>query len=237
LGASIAVALVAEGASVAIAARESDELRALAEMLKCVPVPADLSSVEGPDNAVRTAAEKLEGIDLLVVNSGGPPAGAFGDLDDVAWANAITGTLQATLRLFRAAIPILHQSDVPAVVVVLSSSVREPIPGLVTSNVLRPGLVGLIKSLLPEIAPIRVNGIAPGRIATDRIAALDTKRAAEAGVGVEEIRRQTEARIPLGRYGRPGEVGPVAAFLLSPVSSYINGAIVPVDGGMIRSLP
>ena len=111
------------------------------------------------------------------------------------------------------------------------------IPGLSTSNLIRPGLAGLLKSLVEEIAPIRINGLAPGRVATDRIGQLDTARAEKAGVEVAEIQRRTIERIPLGRYGDPAELGRVGAFLLSPAASYVTGAIVPVDGGMIKALP
>ena len=120
---------------------------------------------------------------------------------------------------------------------ILSSSVREPIPASSTSNTIRPGLAGLVKSLVDEIAPIRINALAPGRLATDRIAELDAARAATTGATLEEIQRATIARIPLGRYGDPAELGRVGAFLLSPAASYVTGAIVPVDGGMIRALP
>jgi 3-oxoacyl-[acyl-carrier protein] reductase len=237
LGGAIATALRAEGVAVALVARDSARLAEQADRLEATAVPADLSTPDGPAAAVTGTVAALGGLDLLVVNTGGPPPGRFADLDEAAWAKAIDGTLWSTIRLLRAALPALREGRDPAILVVLSSSVREPIPGLVTSNAIRPGLAGLVKSLVEEIAPIRINALAPGRLATGRIAEIDAARAATDGVPVEEIQRSTIARIPLGRYGDPAELGRVGAFLLSPAASYVTGAIVPVDGGMIRALP
>ncbi|MET0772721.1 MAG: SDR family oxidoreductase [Candidatus Limnocylindrales bacterium] len=239
LGGAIAAALVAEGARTALAARSSERLDAVVARLgaSAIATPADLSTAEGPESAVSAAVGAMGGLDLLVVNSGGPPPGTFDELDDAAWQRAIDGTLWSALRLIRSALPHLRASDRPAILVILSSSVREPIRGLTTSNLIRPGLVGLIKSLVPEIVPVRINGIAPGRIATDRIAQIDAARAASTGEPVERIRAATMGRIPVGRYGDPMELGRVGAFLLSPAASYVTGAIVPVDGGMIQALP
>jgi 3-oxoacyl-[acyl-carrier protein] reductase len=237
LGAAIARALAADGARLALVARESDALQAAATAMASEAIGADLSEPDGPARAVRAAAEALGGLDGLLVNSGGPPPGTFEELDDAVWSTAIAGTLMSSIRLIREALPHLRAGRDPAILVILSSSAREPIPGLVTSNVLRPGLAGLVKSLAAEIAPIRINGLAPGRFDTDRIRVIDAAQATRSGKDVETIKAETIARIPLGRYGDPDELGRVAAFLLSPAASYLTGVILPTDGGMIKSLP
>ena len=185
LGGAIAETLGAEGARIGLIGRSGEKLEAAAARLGSLAVPADLSTARGPAAAVETAVAAFGGLDLLVVNSGGPPPGRFDELDEATWQAAIDGTLWSAIRLLRAALPHLRAGRDPAILVVLSSSVREPIPGLTTSNLIRPGLAGLIKSMVEEIVPVRINGLAPGRLQTDRIAQIDAARAASTNVAVD----------------------------------------------------
>jgi 3-oxoacyl-[acyl-carrier protein] reductase len=238
LGLAIGTALAGEGARVALAARPSDRLdRAVASINGAVAAPADVATPNGPADAVEQAVKTLGGLDAVLVNGGGPRPGAFAELDDAGWQDAIDSTLNSAFRLIRAALPHLRESERPAILVILSSSAREPIPGLTASNTLRPGLAGLIKSLTAEIAPVRINGLAPGRFTTPRSVEVEEATAARTGQTTEQVRAGLIARIPLGRIGDPAELGRLGAFLLSPAASYVTGAIIPIDGGMIRSLP
>jgi 3-oxoacyl-[acyl-carrier protein] reductase len=238
LGLAVGRALATEGARVALAARPSDRLDdAVASTDGAIAAGADLSTADGPAAAVEAAVRAFGGLDLLLVNSGGPSPGTFQELDDAGWEAAIDNTLLSAIRLVRSALPHLRESDRPAILVILSSSAREPIPGLTASNTLRPGLAGLIKSITPEILPVRINGLTPGRFTTPRTIEVEEATAARTGQTTDQVRAAVVGRIPLGRLGDPAELGRLGAFLLSPAASYVTGAIIPVDGGMVRSLP
>ena len=238
LGLAVATALAGEGARVALTARRSERLDAAAANIDgSIAFGADLESEDGPGSAVQRAVEAFGGLDIVLVNSGGPSPGTFEEMDEAAWRRAIDGTLLGAVRTIRAALPHLRHSHRPAILVILSSSAREPIPGLTASNTIRPGLVGLIKTLSAEIAPIRINGLTPGRFATPRNEEVEKATAARTGQTIEEVRAALVARVPLGRIGDPAELGRFGAFLLSPAASFVTGAMLPTDGGMVRGLP
>jgi 3-oxoacyl-[acyl-carrier protein] reductase len=177
-------------------------------------------------------------VDLLFVNAGGPPAGTVLSFDDAAWQGAFELLVLSAVRMVRLCAPSMKQRGGGAIVVSTSSSVKEPIPNLALSNVVRASVSALSKTLANELAAdhIRVNHLLPGRIDTDRIRELDTIRAKATGTSADEVKVINSKTIPLGRYGTPDEFGSAAVFLFSDAARYITGASVQVDGGLIKSV-
>ena len=232
LGLATARALVADGARVLVSSRSEESVAAAVGELGggASGLAADLADPGAAERLVTTALERLGRVDGLLVSVGGPAPGSVLETPEDAWRAAVDSVLLGPLRLVRALVP--HLSAGAAIGFVLSTSVRQPIGHLAVSNGLRPGLAMTAKSLADELGPrgIRVLGLMPGTIATDRITDLEA-----ASGDPEAMRARTERGIPLRRVGQPEEFGRVAAFLLSPAASYVTGTMVAVDGGMLRT--
>jgi 3-oxoacyl-[acyl-carrier protein] reductase len=229
MGLAIAEALAAEGANVAMFARRRDLLELEAERLGALAVRGDLTNPSHLEALVETTLEAFGGIDVLVLNGGGPERTAAADVTPESLEHAVDLLLTSSVRLAGLCLPHLKASGRGRIVAITSSSVREPIPNLALSNAIRPGLVGWLKTLARELGPdaVTVNVIAPGRIATERLKEVY----GEAGPSEADL----EA-IPLGRIGEPREVAEVVAFLASDAAAYVTAAVVPVDGGLTRGL-
>ncbi|NUS14899.1 MAG: SDR family oxidoreductase [Streptomyces sp.] len=235
LGLAAARELAAEGARVVVSGRTAATVDAAAAELggpeRALGVVADNADPATAETLLATARTRFGGLDGVLISVGGPPAGDAGAMTDEQWLTSFQSVFLGAVRLARAAAASLGEGGV--IGFVLSGSVREPIPGLAISNGLRPGLAGFAKTLTAEVGPrgIRVVGLLPARIDTDRVRELD----ALAG-DPEAARAVHAARIPLRRYGTPAEFGRAAAFLLSPAASYLTGVMLPVDGGALQSL-
>ncbi|MDA5285814.1 SDR family oxidoreductase [Streptomyces sp. NPDC054904] len=228
LGFASARELTADGAKVVVTGRDAKRAADAADALgpNAVGVVADNADPAVAAELVATAKERFGRLDGILISVGGPAPGLSADNTDEQWAAAFESVFLGAVRLARAAAAELGEGGV--IGFVLSGSVHEPIPGLTISNGLRPGLAGFAKSLSVDLGPrgIRVVGLLPARIDTDRVRELDALSG-----DAEAARANNESRIPLGRYGTPEEFGRTAAFLLSPAASYLTGVMVPVDGG------
>jgi len=244
LGFATAKLLAQEGCSVAINSRNYGALEDAASAIReacnnrvaVIPVSGDLADPSTPKDVVNKAAAALKGLDILITNTGGPPAGAFADITEEQWVDAVHLALLAHVRLVRAALPFLEQSLTPSVLAVTSYSVKQPIPNLVLSNSIRSATANLMKSLALELGPqnIRFNAILPGWTKTERVLELMKSRAdANQTSENDEIKKQNR-EIALGRMAEPEEFAHAAVFLVSPAASYITGAMLNVDGGAYK---
>jgi 3-oxoacyl-[acyl-carrier protein] reductase len=243
LGKASALALAREGARVTICARTEADLLAAADEIRretaaeVLAVPADLSTAAGITAVVTATAERFGGVDVLVTNSGGPPRGKFADFTDDDWRQAFEVVTLNFVRFVREAAPYMRRQRWGRIVGIQSSSVKQPVEGIDLSNGIRPGIAGLMKALMPDLAKdgITINLVLPGSFLTSRIIP-GAGRSAEADRALHAQLAPLAATIPMGRLGDPIELGNLVAFLASEQASYITGAAYQVDGGSIKSI-
>ncbi len=237
IGYGVAAALAREGAKVAAASRSQERIEAAAERISSEQqaqvraFAADTGELDSVRALVAEVEQQLGRIEILVTNTGGPPLGSSLDFDDSQWEQAYRDLVLAPLTLIRAVVPGMREAGWGRIVNITSIATREPVPGLVLSNSHRLAAIGLFKTLANEVARdgILFNSVAPGRIATDRIAKFQNKP-------VEQLMQEPQPDIPVGRLGTIEEMGDVVAFLCSQRASYVNGVNLLVDGGLARSI-
>jgi 3-oxoacyl-[acyl-carrier protein] reductase len=239
LGRACAQALANEGARVAILSRRQEELDKVAQEIGgALPVACNLASASDIEAAIGKVKEKLGPVSILVNNCGGPPAGTFDSITEKQWAESFEQVFLSALRLTRAVLPMMRAARWGRVINIVSSSVEQPIPGLIVSNAFRPALAGWAKTLSAEVASdnILVTCVAPGRILTSRTEVLERAASEKTGRPIEEIRKERLVDVPLKRYGTPEEFGAAVAFLASERASYMTGSVVRVDGGVVSAI-
>jgi 3-oxoacyl-[acyl-carrier protein] reductase len=245
LGKAVAQALAVEGANVVMFSRNASAIEAAAKDVReaaaasgarVIGLAADASRLGDIERVVKTTVDTFDGADIVFSNAGGPKPGVFDALKDDDWYAAVDLNLMSAIRLTRLCLPHMRSRHWGRVIVSTSYSVKQPIPNLMLSNAVRSATTAWAKTLADEVGPlgITVNTIAPGRIETERIRQLDGVIAEQSHRPLEDVVRQSQASIPLRRYGRPEEFGAAAAFLASEQASYISGVTLLVDGGLFR---
>jgi 3-oxoacyl-[acyl-carrier protein] reductase len=244
LGYATAVLLAREGCKVVLNSRDGAKVQAAAETIAdetgtaAHGVAGDVSDASAAETLIKSAVELMGGLDILITNAGGPPAGSFEIFDEEAWQKAVDTSLLSHVRLIRAALPHLRKSQTPSVLTITSYTVKQPMNNLVLSNSVRAATAGLTKSLALELGKdgIRFNSILPGWTLTERVENLMQFRAQNNKTTAEEEKSRQIAEIPLGRMAEPEEFANAAVFLVSPAASYITGVMLNVDGGIVKGL-
>lgn len=229
MGLAIAETLAGEGANVAMFARRREVLEREAERIGALAVQGDLTIPQHLERLVQATVGAFGGVDVLILNGGGPPAGTASSLTAEAVEEAVALLLTPHVTLVARCLPHLRESGRGRIVAIESSSVREPLANLALSNAVRPGVVGWLKTLARELGPdgITVNTIAPGRIDTDRLRSVY----GDSGPPSSDLEN-----VPVRRLGTPAEIAAAATFLASDRAGYVTGAVIPVDGGLTRGL-
>lgn len=239
LGKASAAALAREGVRVAILSRREEELQSVGkEIGASLAVRCDLSRAGDIEEAVKCVLAGFGHVDILVNNCGGPPAGTFASITETQWIESFEQVFLSALRLTRAVLPAMRERKWGRVINIVSTSVEQPIPGLILSNAYRPAIAGWAKTLAAEVAAdgVLVNCVSPGRIRTNRTLTMDTAASTQSGKSLEQIEAERTATVPLRRYGAPEEFGAVVAFLASERASYLTGSVIRVDGGLVSSI-
>ncbi len=240
LGFATALQLAREGALIAICSRNEAHVSAATDAIEtetgrpALGVPADIADPSDVERLFERVVEEYGGLDILIANTGSPPAGAFEEVSDETWQRAFEQNLHSVVRLIRRALPLLRQSAAPAVLTIASFAARLPVPELIISSTLRPAVIGLTRTLALELGRegIRFNTILPGWTETVRVQDMLEARAARRGTAIEEEIARIAAGNALRRLATPEEIATVATFLCSPRASFVTGAALPVDGGM-----